>query len=776
MSVPIEAFVTSWPWRPWLTLGLVTTALVYVHGWRSFRRHGSPQFHAHHLTAFLGGLLALFVALASPVETFTSLLLSVHMVQHLLLLMIAPLLLLLGRPALPLVLGLPAYLRRNWVAPFAREPAVHALGRFLTTLPVAWLLFVTASWAWHVPALYELALRSDTWHQVEHACFLGTALVFWWPVVSALGQRRAPRWALVPYLFLTDVQNTILCAIFTFSDRALYAHYDSVPQIGVSALEDQETAGLLMWVPGSLALLIPLAFVVIRLLSGRDLAPMSPRSTARTITRRAAPARIALPVLSPPRPRPVPFLDLLRVPFLGRFLRWRHARRLLQGLSLLVALAILVDGLLGPGAAPMNVAGVVPWTYWRWFVVAWLLVAGNLFCMACPFTLPRSLARRWLHPVRAWPRPLRNKLLAVGLLVVFFISYEVFSLWDRPAWTAVIVLGYFLAPLAIDSVFRGAAFCKYVCPVGQFQFVGALVSPLEVRARDLSVCTTCAGKECIRGGAGVSGCETGLYQRRKSGNLDCTFCLDCVHACPHENVGVLATAPGADLVHDRNRSGVGRFGRRPDIAVLALVFVFAAFANAAGMVGPVMEAEQALVERLGLSGPGAIQVLGLFAAVVAAPVILAGGAAWLGRWWSGTRGALLPLAAHSSLALVPLGLGMWLAHYSFHFLSSPDAVVPVLQRVAQDMGVPSPGVPQWACSCCAAAPHWLLPLEIVFLEVGLLFTLYIAYAQARASAGRSSRALRLFLPWAALALVLFGIGLWLLLQPMQMRGTLGVSS
>ena len=120
-----------------------------------------------------------------------------------------------------------------------------------------------------------------------------------------------------------------------------------------------------------------------------------------------------------------------------------------------------------------------------------------------------------------------------------------FGLWDSPWWTAGIIGGYFAAAFVIDGLFRGASFCKYVCPIGQFHFVQSLVSPLEVRVRDTDVCRTCTSYDCIRGNAEQRGCELQLFQPKKGGNLDCTFCLDCVHACPHDNVGILAVRPAA---------------------------------------------------------------------------------------------------------------------------------------------------------------------------------------------------------------------------------------
>src|SRR5262249_26031910 len=156
-----------------------------------------------------------------------------------------------------------------------------------------------------------------------------------------------------------------------------------------------------------------------------------------------------------------------------------------------------------------------------------------------------------------------------------------------------ILLAYFAAAFAVDTFFRGAAFCKYVCPIGQFNFVQSLVSFAEIRVRDPAVCETCTTKDCIRGHGDIPGCEMRLFQPRKSSNMDCTFCLDCVHACPHDNIAIAAVTPGAELVRDPQRSGIGRFSRRPDLAALIVVLAFGAFVNAAMMTAPVVEGRDA---------------------------------------------------------------------------------------------------------------------------------------------------------------------------------------
>jgi cytochrome c oxidase assembly factor CtaG len=771
----VDAFLLSWPFDPWVVVPLLLTGIIYSRGWRWLRQRGARRFQTRQFYAFLSGLAALFLALASPIDPFADLLLQVHMVQHLLLMMVAPPLLWLGDPLLPLLRGLPQPIRIYWVAPFLRLPAVRAAAHALTHPAIAWLLYTAVTWLWHVPRFYEIALGSGAWHVAEHACFLGTALLFWYPVIQPFPSRaRWPRWAILGYLLLADIQNTALSALLTFSDRVIYPHYSAMPRLwGISALEDQTAAGLIMWVPGSMAFLMPLMWIGRRLLygGGAKERQADQRPERQKPATPSAPHRIALPMVTPSSRHPVTrSFDLLGVPILGRFLRWRRARLSLQLPLFVLAGVVIADGLFGPQIAPFNLAGVVPWIHWRGLVVLALLVAGNFFCTACPFLLPRTLARKWLPARHAWPRLLRSKWLAVALLVLFFWAYEALALWASPWWTAWIALGYFMAALAIDGWFRGAAFCKYVCPIGQFNFVQSLVSPLEIRVRDTATCSRCTTKECIRGSSAVPGCELHLFQPRKVGNLDCTFCLDCVHSCPHDNVGIQATVPATELWHDPQRSGLGRLSRRPDLAALVVLLVFAAFANAAGMVAPVVDWQDRLAAALGLSGPFWVVTVCLLLAIIGLPVLLVGSATLLGCWWSADAGRPLETAARFSYALVPLGFGMWLAHYSFHLFTSYDAVVPAAQRAATDIGLTLLGTAEGSCGCCFNAASWILRAEVIFLDVGLLLSLYTAYRMALERTSGLSHAMRAFVPWCVLLLFLFAVGIWIVFQPMQMRG------
>ncbi len=471
-----------------------------------------------------------------------------------------------------------------------------------------------------------------------------------------------------------------------------------------------------------------------------------------------------------------PSFDLLRLPLIGRFLQQRHARTLLQIPLFVVSAAMILHGLFGPTLAPKNLATTLTWVHFRGALVFVLLFAGNFFCLACPFMLVRNLARKFFRPVRNWPRRLRNKWLSVSLFVIVLFVYEWFDLWASPWWTAWLIVGFFAGALLIDAVFKHAVFCKFVCPIGQFNFVASTASPLEVAVRDMEVCNACATKDCIRGTREPAqplvviqrGCELALFQPRKVGNIDCTFCLDCVQACPHDNVGIIGRVPSAELVADPLRSGVGVLSKRKDLAALALVFTFGALLNAFGMVSPVYALQKWLANLLGFSSewqPLAV-IFGLF--LVLEPLILIGLAAWIARSWGRSQRSLFSGAVRYSYALVPIGFGIWLAHYGFHFLTGLYTFVPVTQAAVAELGWAIFGQPQWGAP---GLPDNVVQLfEFGFITLGLLGSLLVSYSIAATE--EVVHPLRVFIPWAALSLLMAGAALWLLAQPMEMRAVM----
>jgi len=266
MSEATRQVFADWSLPVWPTTMLLLTAAVYLRGWFAIRRTRPAQFTVLRPGSFLAGLIVLWLAIGSPMDGFADVLLSAHMVEHLLLMSAVPPLLLLGLPVVPLLRGLPAFVLR-FVAPVMRSPALRRLGHWLITPLVAWLLMNISFLGWHVPAAYDFALEHENWHVMEHISFLASSILLWWCLIRPWPTRNhAPSWSLLFYLVSADLVHTMLSAFLAFCDRPVYVFYLDHPNpFGVSPLQDQVLGAVIMWVFGSLAFLIPALVIAVRL-------------------------------------------------------------------------------------------------------------------------------------------------------------------------------------------------------------------------------------------------------------------------------------------------------------------------------------------------------------------------------------------------------------------------------------------------------------------------------------------------------------------------------
>jgi putative membrane protein len=200
--------------------------------------------------AFGGGWLAIAVALSPAMDELSDTWLVAHMIQHELLMVIAAPLIAVSAPLIATLWAVPAGLRRRALESL-RHRRVAVLWTFFTAPAAVFLLHAIALWVWHVPRLYEYALAHEAAHVVEHACFFGSAALFWWGIAHGRYGRRGYGAAVV-YVFATAIHGGVLGALLTFSPRVWYAPYLTVHPSGISPLEDQQLAGLLMWIPASL--------------------------------------------------------------------------------------------------------------------------------------------------------------------------------------------------------------------------------------------------------------------------------------------------------------------------------------------------------------------------------------------------------------------------------------------------------------------------------------------------------------------------------------------
>lgn len=280
--------LAAWSWDPAVLLFVAAAGGVYLRGWLHLRTRRIAL-----ALSFAGGLSLILLALCSPIGTYDQVLFSAHMTEHLLLALGAAPLLLLGKPLVPLLWGLPTQERRGLARLLKPDSMLPRIGGAMVDPKTALTLYVVVFGVWHIPPLYDLAQGDTLVHYTEHALFFGTALAFWWPVIHPHGgPRRLPKIASVLYFAGPMFEGTLLGALLAFAHSPVYATYAAAPRVTpLSVLDDQQLAGLIMWIPGGfvyaaavLALLASLLSEEERTAARRDAAQSDASAVARDDT------------------------------------------------------------------------------------------------------------------------------------------------------------------------------------------------------------------------------------------------------------------------------------------------------------------------------------------------------------------------------------------------------------------------------------------------------------------------------------------------------------
>ena len=269
MSPELHAHAQASSFPLLATCALILVALVYTRGW--FRQRNDPpnRLPAWRVAAFINGLFFLWIVAGSPLSALDHNSLTVHMINHLMLMTVVAPLILLGSPSLLLLQGLPSWLGQSAAVFFTGNRQAQSVGRLLTNPVFCWLFATATVIAWHLPAVFNLAARSHEWHDLEYSCFIFAGLLFWLPVIQPVtGARKRPRWSVPVYLFLATLPCDILSAFLVFCGRVVYPSYLSANQIfDFCALQDQQCAGALMWVFVTFAYLAPAVVITMQILS-----------------------------------------------------------------------------------------------------------------------------------------------------------------------------------------------------------------------------------------------------------------------------------------------------------------------------------------------------------------------------------------------------------------------------------------------------------------------------------------------------------------------------
>lgn len=240
---------SAWEFDPGVVISLAVVGILYARGAR-VQGISTPRQHIF----FWSGWVSLVIALISPLHPLGEVLFSAHMVQHEILMLVSAPLLVLSRPLVTFLWGMPFEWRRS-LGQWAKMNYFQRCWSFLTDPLTAWSIHAVAIWSWHAPFLFDLTLRSELAHTAQHLSFFLSALLFWWALFYAHGRKAYG--AGVFYVFTTAVHTGILGALLTFAPRIWYSSYLTTTQAwGLTPLQDQQIGGLIMWVPASLVYLV----------------------------------------------------------------------------------------------------------------------------------------------------------------------------------------------------------------------------------------------------------------------------------------------------------------------------------------------------------------------------------------------------------------------------------------------------------------------------------------------------------------------------------------
>jgi cytochrome c oxidase assembly factor CtaG len=251
-------------WSLPVVLVLAAIVLLYLRGWRNLHLAFPGVLRPWRPVAFVAGMLVLLAASGSPLAMLDHHYLTAHMAQHLLLMTVAVPLILLGAPVITLLHGFPPGISGQF-----HQPAIERFASMLTHPVFCWLACTAVVIGWHIPAVFQLGMRSELSHAVEHFCFFAAGILFWWPVIQPWpAVAKWPSWSIPVYLFLAALPCDALSAFLCLCNRVVYTHYLPAQQsLQIAALKDQACAGALMWVWVTFAYLFPAAALTFRLLS-----------------------------------------------------------------------------------------------------------------------------------------------------------------------------------------------------------------------------------------------------------------------------------------------------------------------------------------------------------------------------------------------------------------------------------------------------------------------------------------------------------------------------
>ncbi|MBI2156571.1 MAG: 4Fe-4S binding protein [Candidatus Rokubacteria bacterium] len=465
-----------------------------------------------------------------------------------------------------------------------------------------------------------------------------------------------------------------------------------------------------------------------------------------------------------------PALDLLAIPWLRALLTSRAVQRGVQIALLGVTAVVVYAGLADVQDGGVNLATKLTWTIWWAGIIFTFVLAGRVWCVACPFGALNEWTARLSGAWRRLPRPFRNIWWATAAFVALTWADEQLGVVRSPRVTAWIVLFFVGLAVAIGLVYERRSFCRHLCPIGGLIGIYSMTAPIELRAKDAATCRTHAEKGCYQGTATAAGCPMFEFPQAMDRNNYCTLCAECVKGCARDNLVLRFRAFGKDLWASRRRV--------LDEAYLAAVLVGLTLLVTAQMLTAWPGWISALARWLPAGVRASLKPVTyltlvesavlLVGALVVGPALVLLGAAVADRLAGDRRLGLRRTFVVFAYMFVPVGLAVHLAHNLAHLLLEGGGIVPVVQRAA---GLYTPlwlGVPDWSVEPLAPEP------VVGLLQVAVLVGFFLlSLAAGRRLAAREyadpQAAGRAVLPFVVLSLAFTVAGIVLLQQPMGMR-------
>ena len=439
-------------------------------------------------------------------------------------------------------------------------------------------------------------------------------------------------------------------------------------------------------------------------------------------------------------------IELTRIPLLKRLLLWRGFQPVLMLLTLFGFVLAIMTGLFGTPVGSKNFSIVFVWIVW-WAVLKIVLVplTGRLWCTMCPIPAPGEwlqrrgiIVKRGNKPLslgKKWPRKLDNVWLQnFGLLAVTIFSPIILTL---SSVTGVVLLVFIVVAVGFSLVFERRVFCRYLCPVGGFVGLYSMVSPLELRVKDLEVCHNHREKECYLGSAEGYGCPWMVKPWKLQRNAYCGLCTECLKTCPKDNVAVNLRPFGSDLLV--------KAGRDLGEAYNALIMLTCALIYSAVFLGPWGWLKD-WAGVASISGRALYAIVFLAINLLAVPGLFLLVTALSKRLSSVQEVSLKQVFINHSYALVPMGLSVWMAFsFSFLFVNGSYALSIISDPFGWGWDLFGTKSYPWTPMLIELVPY----LQIVTLVAGLIFSIYIAYRIGRQHSASESQTIRGLIPIAA---------------------------